>query len=94
MNTPACWSCPAPISIEFVSEADVSTLPHERGLVYEGYTLRITTGTIRQRYQATHLSVCLPEREPFPIAHRDIVRVADVYGGTIWEKSVRQKRIR
>lgn len=86
MNTPECWSCSAPVCIELAQGVDRSKFPHARGLIYEGNTLRVTTGMIRQGYETTHLSVYLPQCKPFPIAHADIIRVMDVNGTPIMGK--------
>lgn len=91
-NTLLCWACSAPICIEFAPGADMSKFPHARGLIYEGNTLRVKSGMVQQGYATSHLSVVPSQGKPFPIAHEDVIRVADV-SGTIWEKAVREKRM-
>lgn len=88
-NTPDCWACAAPFRIEFVLGADTSRFAREYGLVPEQKnTFRVTAGMIRQGYQTAHLSLHLFRRnEPIPIPHAHILRVADIYGATIWENA-------
>lgn len=91
-NTPVCWSCSAPLCIEFAPGADMSKFSHARGLIYEGNMLHIKSGMVRQGYATSHLSVVPSQGKPFTIAHKDVIRVAEVNGGTIWENALREKQ--
>ena len=88
-NTPACWSCSAPVRIEFVRGADISRFSRAPGLVYEGNTLFVARGMIRQGYKTDHVSVFpfSPSIRPFRIEHRSIIKVTDANHDTIWENS-------
>ncbi|MEK7208429.1 MAG: hypothetical protein AAB699_02675 [Patescibacteria group bacterium] len=85
-NTPNCWSCSAPIRIEFARGADLAKFPHLPGLCYTDNLLDLKSGCVRQGYETPYLTVELRPSVLFRIPHAEMLRVSDLNNATIWER--------